>query len=169
MTRELFTISQVKEHLSKKIGDSFWEEVFTDKYDLTTNPKGRNSKKSRSDWADITVRKLFGKERKDIIKKSRKRSTGEYNFSYIKFAQNESGKIFAIVHGKSSFHCKYPSDVWFYAFDDVKKKELEEFFKNNGLKWYTEKIIIIKNKDCLECKESYYNEGQLKKWFNTFD
>ena len=56
------------------------------------------------------------------------RSSGEFNFSYIKFAENEEG-IFAIVHGKSSFHCMYPSDVWFSDFGVNEKRELKEIFE----------------------------------------
>lgn len=167
MNRELYKIDDIIEKL-KHENFSFYL-VSTDKYDLTTNPKSRNSKKSRSDWADATVKELYRLERSQIVKKCpRRNSTGEYNFAYIKFAKNEDG-IFGVVHGKSSFHCMYPSDVWFYDFDDGEKEELVKFFKKKRMEWYTKAIIIIKNQNDLDSKEAYKNEGKLKEWFKTFD
>lgn len=169
---EIVKMLQTEMHL-KENKDFFL--VSTGEYDLTTNPKGRNSKKDRNDWADKNVEMLFGKKRCEIVKKkedARKNSAGEYNFSYIKFAENKEGEVFGIVHGKSSFHSLYPGDVWFYDFTvipDNKKKELKEFFKKNDLKWHTEKIIIIKNKDACDYFEAKANENRLKDLFNTFD
>ena len=123
MTRQLFRIDELMKSLEKNIGhENKFFLVSTAKYDLTTNPKGRNSRKSRSEWADETVKELFKRERSQIVKMyPRKCSTGELNFSYIKFAENTCGEVFGIVHGKSSFHCMYPSDVWFYDFNTIIK------------------------------------------------
>lgn len=173
MTRKLFKIDDIVDFLEKKVGNEIvgFCVVVTEGYDLTTNPKGRNSKKERSSWADVVVKELFEpKERSEIVKKyPRKQSTGEYNFSYIKFAADKSGEIFGIVNGKSSFHCMYPSDVWFYSFDVNNKKELADYFEKHDLRWYTEKIIIVKNRNNFDCKEAYENEKKLRQWFNTFD
>lgn len=172
INRKIFTIDEIKSVLERKIGteiEAFYL-VSTEGYDLTTNPKGRNSKKSRSTWADVVVKELFNIERKQIAKVCpKKRSTGEYNFSYIKLARDASGSVFGIVHGKSSFHCMYPSDVWFYNFTNVKKGDLEKFMNQYGLEWYTKEIIIIKNKNSQDCREAYINEGKLREWFNTCD
>jgi len=164
------TLEEIEILLEEKLGRDRFVFVSTAKYDLTTNPKGRNSKKGRSDWADVVVKMLFeNKERGEIVKASRRLGTGEYNFAYIKFAVNDNNEIFGVVHGKSSFHCMYPSDVWFYDLNEFYKKEIKEFFENNGLRWYTERILIIKNLDVYDYKESYINEKHLKEWFHTFD
>lgn len=164
------TLEEIEIILEEKFGIHRFVRISTDKYDLTTNPKGRNSKKDRCDWADAVVKMLFeNKERGEIKKTSRRLGTGEYNFAYIKFAVNKNNEIFGVVHGKSSFHCMYPSDVWFYDFDDERKNELKELFVENGLRWYTEKIIIIKNNDVYDYKEAYKNEQALKEYLHTFD
>jgi len=173
-TIELCKINEIVEKLKNELNLEENKDFFlvsTKEYDLTTNPKGRNSKKSRSDWADKTVEHLFNKKRREIEKKCpRKISTGEYNFTYIKFAEEiETGEIYGIVHGKSSFHKLYPGDVWFYDFADNKKKELKDFFEKNGLKWHTEKILIIKNQNVCDYSEAMANEKMLKNLFKTFD
>lgn len=164
------TLEEIEIILEEKLGADRFVFISTDKYDLTTNPKGRNSKKDRKEWADVVVKMLFeNKERGEIVKTSRRLGTGEYNFSYIKFAVNKNNEVFGVVHGKSSFHCMYPSDVWFYDLDDGKKKNVREFFLENGLRWYTEKILIIKNMDVYDYKEAYENEKNIKEWLHTFD
>lgn len=122
------TLEEIETILEEKLGADRFAFVPTNKYDLTTNPKGRNSKKDRREWADAVVKMLFGNiEREEIVKASRRLGTGEYNFSYIKFAMNSNNEIFGVVHGKSSFHCMYPSDVWFYDLCDGQKKKVAEF------------------------------------------
>lgn len=171
MSKKLMKKENVEKILEKELGpkNERFFVISTENHDLTTNPKGRNAKKSRSEWADKVVKKLYGIERSQIVKsKSRVRSSGEFNFSYIKFAENEEG-IFAIVHGKSSFHCMYPSDVWFYDFGVNEKRELKEIFELYNLEWYKKEIIIIKNQDALDGKEAYIREQDLKSWFGTLD
>lgn len=143
--------------------------VDTNDYDLTTNPRGRNRNKSRSEWADNVVKKLFGIERETIIKKKpRESSSGEYNFSYIKFAENSSSEVLGVVSGKSSFHRMYPSDLWFYALDG-KKAKVKELFSQEHLCWHTQKVIILKNKDPQNSKEAYENERMMKNKFGLLD
>lgn len=167
--KKLYEIDKIIKTLEHHFNKEDIILVSTDKYDLTTNPHGRNSKKERSKWADLTVKKLFNEDRAQIIKTSRKHSSGEYNFSYIKFAENNFGKIFGVVHGKSSFNCMYPSDVWFYELDGTSKILLTNLFKKYDLKWYTKAILIIKNIDKNDSAEAYKNEKLLKSLFNTFD
>lgn len=172
MSKNLYLKKQIEECLIKKYGKDNVFIVSTEGYDLTTNPKGRNSKKERSEWADNVVSKLYnGKKRNKIIKmNARVRSTGEYNFSYIKFAQNSKEEIYGIVNGKSSFHCMYPSDVWFYEFEDESKKtNLKTCMENNDLHWYTKEILILKNKDKLNSKEAYDNEKVMHKLFDLYN
>ena len=46
---------------------------------------------------------------------------------------------------------------------------MTEFFNDNDLKWYTEQIIVLINKEGCESKKAYENENKLKELFNTFD
>ena len=168
-TMNLYKKDYIIEELKKHFDEKDLILVSTKKYDLTTNPHGRNSKKDRSNWADKTVSLIFDEERSKIIKSSRNHSCGEYNFSYIKFAENDYGEIYGIVHGKSSFHCLYPSDVWFYDIDNSRKTQLVECFNKYNLEWYTKEILIVKNQNKMDSKEAYINEKKLKVLFNTFD
>lgn len=169
----MYTIEQIEKVL--KSGDKFKAEnvqiVSTKGFDLTTNPCGRNSKKDRSRWANNVVKQIYANiDRKNIVKEyPRKRSSGEYNFSYIKFGINDKGVIYGLVSGKSSFHCMYPSDVWFYEFDGESKKELEQCMIKNNLKWYEERILILKNERELDSKEAYDNEKEMKRLFDLYD
>ena len=52
-------LKTIEEKLIEKFGTSRVFAVSTAGYDLTTNPKGRNSKKDRSKWADTISRSLF--------------------------------------------------------------------------------------------------------------
>lgn len=63
----------------------------------------------------------------------------------------------------------YPSDVWFYEFDGKSKKKLEQCMIQNNLKWYEEKILILKNENVLDSKEAYDNERKMKNWFGLYD
>ena len=168
-TVKLFKKDYIIKELKKYFDEKKLIFVSTEKYDLTTNPSGRNSKKDRSAWADETVRKIFNEDRNGIVKSSRNHSCGEYNFSYIKFAENKRGDIYGIVHGKSSFHRLYPSDVWFYDVDNSCKTQLVECFDKYNLEWYTKEILIVKNQNKMDGKEAYINEKKLKVLFNTFD
>ena len=168
-SKKLSKINDIVEKSAEHFGKDNIILVSTEDYDLTTNPCGRNSKSGRSKWADEIVKEVYNEERKKIVKTSRGNSKGEYNFSYIKFVENNCGEIFGIVHGKSSFHCMYPSDVWFYTFDNNSKIELEKYFKKHDLKWHTKKILIVKNNDKNDCTEAYKNEKKLKALFGTFD
>ncbi|MGO5020598.1 hypothetical protein ACTQ32_12315 [Roseburia faecis] len=173
MEEKLYTIEEIEKMLKSECGikSENVKIVLTKGYDLTTNPSGRNSKKDRSHWADNVVEQIYlNTDRSNIVKKyPRKRSSGEYNFSYIKFGINDKGVIYGLVSGKSSFHCMYPSDVWFYEFDGKSKKKLEQCMIQNNLKWYEEKILILKNENVLDSKEAYDNERKMKNWFGLYD
>lgn len=168
--KKLFLKEEIVNQLKEKYNPDNVCIVSTEGYDLTTNPSGRNSKKDRSEWADSVVCQLYnGTKRSEIIKKEpRLRSTGEYNFSYIKFACNDAGDIYGIVNGMSSFHKMYPSDVFFYDLDEY-KKEVSEYMKDNVLEWYTKEILILKNDNVLEHKEAYKHEKEMKELFGLFD
>lgn len=169
--RKKYTFEEINTKLQACFPEGNIRVVSTEKYDLTTNPKGRNSKRERSKWADEVVRNIYDNmERKNVVKKyPRQCSSGELNFSYIKFGIDKDGNVYGLVSGKSSFHCKYPSDVWFYDFEKLDKKELEKYMLKNNMKWYTDKIIILKNKDTYFSKEAYENERIMKELFDLFD
>lgn len=145
--------------------------VSTEEYDLTTNPKQGNRQKDRSIWSDNVVSQLYnGTKRSEIIKqKPRYASSGEYNFSYIKFAQNCKEEIYGVVNGKSSFHCMYPSDVWFYDLTEDGKEGLKMCMEDNKLQWYTKEILILKNKNTFDSEEACKNEKIMQKLFNLYD
>jgi hypothetical protein len=158
------------QELIKEYGKGRVKVISTKDVDLTTNPKGRNSKKDRSNWADSVVKKYYKIKRSAIVKKGRAHSTGEYNFSYIKLAQKDNGEIVGIVNGKSSFHCMYPSDVWFYDFKDFIMKMEKKGRKEDGLKaWYQEEIILLINENPKNSNEAYDNEKWMKNHFNLID
>lgn len=163
------TLKDAMKILSKEFGNEQVVLVSTKAFDLTTNPKGRNHKADRSAWADKVFKMLFNEKRENIVKKSRCLGSGEYNFSYVKFGINNRNEIYGVVHGKSSFHCMYPSDVWFYDFADDKKSSIKQCFDENRLSWYTERIIIVKNVDMRDYKEAYKNEHRIKQLLQTFD
>lgn len=166
---------QLKEKITQELEETYGKNsvylIKTEGFDLTTNPKGRNNKLSRSDWADGVVQQLFSNIDRNTIRKEKPRvqSSGEFNFSYIKFAIDDSGKIYGVVSGKSSFHKMYPSDVWFYKFADDSKKELKKYMNDNTLKWYKDEILILKNDEPLDSKEAYRKEKEMKKLFCLFD
>ena len=94
-------------------------------------------------------------------------------FSYIKLAQDENDKIYGLVNGKSLFHWKNPSDVWFYDLQDdgsnSNKNKVRSFCDQRGLEWYKDEIILVKNKDNHNSKEAYKNEGILRFLFHLFN
>ena len=148
-----------------------YEEVSTVGYDLTADSKDRNTNRDRSNWADKIVKQLSGRERADI---GRIDAFDEYDFSYIKLCrQVGTGNVYGLVHGKSMFHYKNPSDVEFYDLNNPPKSKkdsgLYDFCKNNNLEWYTDAIFIVKNKDCRDPLEAYSNERMLARAFHTFD
>lgn len=170
MNKELYTKEQIIKELRKKYGSDNVCMVCTENYDLTTNYKGRNSKKDRSVWADTVVALLYnGMIRSEIIKKEpRVQSSGEYNFAYVKFACDD-GNVYGIVSGLSSFHKMYPSDVYFYNLEEAEKKEAAKRMKENALKWYTKEILIVKNVNVLDRKESVKHEKEIKELFGLSD
>lgn len=162
MNKKLYTKEQIIEKLKQKYGDNNIYIVSTEGYDLTTCPNGRNSKRDRSDWADEIVLQLYNKKRSEIERET-------YHFAYVKFACEEDDNIYGIVSGKSSFHIKNPSDVYFYDLDTEKKKEAAIYMKENGLRWYTKEILIVKNCNKLNRKEAYNHEREIKELFGLFD
>lgn len=169
MSMKLKTMEEVKAKLIEEFSINRIFTVSTKEYDLSTNPKGRNSKKDRRNWADAIFKELYNKDRCVVEKKSRCLGTGEYNFSYVKFAMNKDNEIFGVVHGKSSFHCLYPSDVWFYDVNEGGKDKVRKLFGERGFSWYTDEIIIIKNDNELSYKEAYNNEKRVKAILATLD
>ena len=161
--REKYLREDILTQLKEEFGETHVCVVSTEGYDLTTNPKERNSKKDRSNWADYVVKNLYG----GIIRKDL--SAEEYNFSYIKFGIDDKDNIYGLVSGKSKFHWLYPSDVWFYEFDGITKMELENHMKKNNMRWYEKEIVILKNKDGSSSKEAYENERKMKSMFGLFD
>lgn len=160
----MFSIDQVKE----KLKDTFeWIEgvdfamVSTKDYDLTTDYHGRNRMRDRSMWADAVVEQLFQTKRYELINR-------DIQFSYLKFAENADG-VFAVAHGKSSFHHRYPSDVWFFSFDDKTKQSLKKHFEVNDLKWHKNRVLLVFNRDPSCASEALQNEKAMKKLLNTFD
>ena len=162
MVKKFIEKEEIKKTLQEKYGKNRVFMISTEKFDLTTNPKKRNTNKGRSKWADEVVEQLYlGIERSQLEKE-------ECNFSYIKFAQNNEGKIFGVVNGKSKFHHKYPSDVWFYD-DFTGKDDLKKCMDDYNLQWDTKEILIIKNENPLNSSEAYANESKLHEMFNLYD
>lgn len=162
MQKKLYTKEQIIEKLIEKYGDDNICIVSTAGCDLTTCPNGRNSKRDRSNWADKIVFQLYNEKRSEIESET-------YHFAYVKFACDDDGNIYGIVSGKSSFHIKNPSDVYFYDLDAEKKKEAAIYMKENGLRWYTKEILIVKNVDKLNQREAYNHEREIKELFGLFD
>lgn len=163
-----------KKYIIQEMIETYGEDrvlvVSTKDYDFTRKPRHGKAEKQRSMWLDNVVCPLYKINRNNIIKKSRAQSTGEYNFSYIKFGVNvESKKIYGLVSGKSSFHKNYAGDVWFYEFQMNEKKQLQECMSINKLEWYVEEVVILKNVDSKDAKEAYVNERSLKNRFGLFD
>lgn len=159
----LWLMDDIIEEMKEKYGDERIWILETRGWDLTNTPKRRNRDKDRNDWADKAVKCVFGKARDEIIRKDPKRfSTGEYNFSYIKFAINEDGTIYGVVNGLSCFHKYYPSDIWFYALPDKDKPKLTRLMEEYKLKWYVDKILLLKNKNPEDRSEACDNE----KWMH---
>lgn len=165
----MYTKKEINDILKKEYADrAVWVE--TKGYVLTINPNRRNRCKSRREWADDVAQKSFGVSRETIIKKFPfSHSSGEYSFSYIKFAIDSNGEIFGIVSGKSSFHKYYPSDVWFYDIEKGKNKAAAIEMKNSGWTWDTEEILILKNENPKNSREAYENEKILKDLFGLYD
>ena len=155
-----------KEYIIQEMINSYGKDrvlvVPTKDYDFTSKPRGGKNDKQRNEWLDNVVCPLYNIDRKNL--------TDKYNFSYIKLGINvESKKVYGLVSGKSSFHPNYASDLWFYKFEKNEKLQLQECMRNNKLEWYVEEIVILKNKDSKNAKESYDNERALKERFGLFD
>ena len=168
-TRRLFELQKIVEDAESSYGKERVYVISTVGYDLTTSPKGRNSKHDRRDWADKIFKYLYDMERNQIEKKSRSLSSGEYSFAYVKFAEDADGNVYGIVSGKSSFHKMYPSDVWFYDLLDENKKNAANFMRDNNLKWHTNKILVVLNENPKNHSEAYTTEKKLKQTYNLYD
>ena len=87
-----------KEYIIQEMIKSYGKDrvlvVPTKDYDFASKPKWGKNDKQRNEWLDNVVCPLYNVDRKNIIKKMRKRSTGEYSFSYIKFGINVEIYIF---------------------------------------------------------------------------
>ena len=166
--RELFEKDKIIEVLEAYFGKDRVFVVTTKEYDLTINPGSRNSVKSRSEWADLVVKQLYNADRGKLDDDDK-----TIQFSYIKLAQDENSKIYGLVNGKSLFHWKNPSDVWFYDLQDdgsnSNKNKVRSFCDQRGLEWYKDEIILVKNKDNHNSKEAYKNEGILRFLFHLFN
>lgn len=163
-----------KEYIIQKMREEYGKDrvliVTTKDYDFTRKPRYGRAEKQRSIWLDNIVCPLYKVDRNIIVKESRALSTGEYNFSYIKFGVNTKSKaVYGLVSGKSSFHKNYASDVWFYEFEKDEKVLLQERMRRNELEWDVEEIVILKNKNSKDAKEAYENERTLKNTFGLFD
>lgn len=169
MTRELFKFKELFKEAERSYGSERVHVISTAGYDLTTNPKGRNSKHGRRDWADKIFKDLYHIDRNQIEKASRCLSTGEYSFAYVKFAEDAKENVYGIVSGKSSFHKMYPGDVWFYDLLDDEKKNAACFMRDNNLKWHMDKILIVLNNNPKNHKEAYEAESDLNQKFNLFE
>lgn len=170
MREKLVSFKQIVRDATALYGKERVHIVSTDGFDLTTNPKGRNSKHDRSKWADDVFKELYyGLKRSQVIKTSRRLSSGEYSFAYVKFAEDVKGNVYGIVSGKSSFHVMYPSDVWFYDVIDEDKKTVAKFMRDNNMKWYSKKILIVLNNNPQMHTEAYETEKELKKQYNLYD
>ncbi len=166
---ELVEKSNIIERLNKDYGKERVCLVNTSDYDLTTLPKHGNSNIDRSNWADKVVKYLYKINRNSINHEPRFFSTGEYNFTYIKFVKDDKGKIYGAVSGLSCFHSNYPSDVYFYDIPDDEKKQLSDLMVKNHLEWYKDEILIFMNIDAKDRNEAKDNEKKLKKLFNLYD
>lgn len=171
---DLYTLNEITCFLDKFVECGIiagYNIADTKDYDLTTNSKYRNRNKDRSEWANKVVRALSNRQRAEIGKTD---AYDEYDFSYIKLCkQIDTNNVYGLVHGSSQFHCFYPSDVEFYDLNNPpaskKKSGLYDFCKDNNLEWYTDVIIIVKNKDYKDYIEAISNERLLAKAFHTFD
>ena len=169
MTKKLLKFQQLVKYAELCFGKEKVHVISTAGYDLTTSPKGRNSKHDRRDWADKISKDLFHIERSKIEKVSRKLSSGEYSFAYVKFAEDIKGNVYGIVSGKSSLHAMYPSDIWFYDLIDYNKKKAACFMSDNNMKWHVDKILIVLNDNPQINKEAYDNEKELKLRYGLYD
>lgn len=167
-SKKFITYDEIIKKLNEKFGTNNILIVSTKDYDLTTLTKHGNNNIDRANWADYIVEKYYELRREDIGKNLNE----EINFAYIKFAINKNGDSFGIVHGKSSFHHNYPSDVLFYDLksDDLSKRDLKNAIDDNKLiDWDTDKIVIIKNNDYADKEEAKQNERWIRENFNTYD
>ena len=163
---KLITKSEIIDKLNKEFGAENVKEINTKDYDLTSNPK--NPVNERCTWADKTVEELYNMKRENIIKEHKGNSKGEYCFAYIKLAI-DGKETYGIVSGKSCFHKKYASDVWFYDERKTGSHRVLDFMKHNKLTWDEDSIIIIKNIKPIDSKEAYDKEKKIKEMFNLFD
>lgn len=112
-------------------------------------------------WADCITFLLFKTERRQL------KDTSFY-FSYIKFAKRQSGETVAIVAGKSQFHWKNTSDLYFYKIIEDDTKDAAEYMYRNNLTWDTDEFLVFLNEDPFSQKEADDNEANLQKYYNLF-
>lgn len=167
---KLYSKGDIIKIITEEYGEGKICLIDTTEWDLTNTPKRRNRDAGRSKFADEATEMIFGIKRETIIRKNpRCYSTGEYNFSYIKFAKNNAGEVFGIVNGLSCFHCYYPSDIYFYPIPDKNNSKVSRFMEENKLEWYTATVLILKNENPKDRKEAVNNEKWLHRRFNLMD
>lgn len=164
MERELTNKKKIIKVLKERFGDERVFEINTKGYNLSPFNKIRKRACAKSTWANETFEEIYKSNRKDL-------KTDTYHFSYIKFAvDKDNNEVYGLVSGKSSFHHRYPSDVWFYDLHDENETKLAaKYCDHNALEWYSEEILIIKNEDDKNRQEAFDNEKIMKNLFNLFD
>ncbi len=166
--KRLYTIDEIKERLIYEYGKDSIIMVNTKDFNLEKKSSGKSD--GRNVWADVTVKKLYGIERSEIIKKKpRVCGTGDYQFAYVKFFKDDNNNIYGGVNGLSSFHRGYPSDVWFYPVPDEDKQRVSSIMEQFHLSWYTDEVLIIINEDVLNRAEARKKESDLHNWFELED
>ena len=131
-------------------------------YEVNTEVLDPGYNRKRGDiakWADSVCRFIYKCDRRNLEK--------PIHFSYIKFATKKDGTVVGIVGGKSSFTSRYTSDVCFYDLNGKKQssKPTAVTMKAEGLKWYTESIVIFKNLNDDNRLEAFSNEADLQRLF----
>ena len=122
-----------KENIVSDMQDKYGERV------VLVPSKNYSESKTYTKWASDVVKTVFKKDRALL-------NSGECNFSYIKFSQNERGETFAIVAGVSQFHKNYTSDICFYDIN-VEQKEAAKFMRKNKLVWDEYEILFFLNEN----------------------
>lgn len=144
---------KTKDYIINRLKDEYKERVFViSALDIFAN---------KAKWADRVVKEIYNCDRREM-------KTYAYHFSYVKFAKDKKNEVYGIVNGKGQFHWNEPSDVSFY---DIKEcgNIKSKFMKKNNLQWYSEEIVILKNINDLDEKETFSNETNLHQKFHLFD
>ena len=122
-----------------------------------------NGKLAKTEWADRVALEICNKDRTSIEE--------SVYFSYIKlvekkFAPNKKSDVYGIAGCKSQIKNNKESDL---NFNNPKGNIRTEYMNKHKLKWYTEGIIIIKNKKPGDEKEALKNEKIIQAMFALFD